>query len=408
MKRRFVGIGAALGAAAAVSLSLLPWGGETGRTREGALAVDTASAQGLVVRLYRKDDRFTIELEGPEATWGGGPGTYVVYVPFESVHAAVSPTGVPDHSVVLDISGEYDTYSPARLQLKSFRIGMDLVSSGAQGMLPLGVARMGGSLLGLDPIMPIVDPSQLAEIALDLGDKYVAAVGKANRESKVFGELLKVLQDGRAGILLVAGKSYRIDVLVDSDMETTGMDFDLTYTRSHCLPNDKSMQQLLTRYLTGYRSFGKPVSFTESVSVSLPPLVQAPPEPSGRTGIVGVWSGTFHEYRRSKEDFPFILQVADETDGKFRGILSCPLKDAVTTCHGLVDGNELEWRELKLEHGPPGIILNGVYRARFVTEDRIEGRYFFPPDEMRILPRWRGQEGGSFVLDRHTSSLRNR
>jgi len=255
-----------------------PGGGTGGDGGAGSGNAVEAKKDALLLRIDRKSDRFRIEIEGVAEAYGNGPGTYVVFVPEASFQKAIKLTHATPASVSRRSSGNYDTPPADDRALKALTLSIDVISSVAQGEGLLEAVELAGALVGIEPI---TSPSQLPEIALALGEKYVNAVGEANIHSEPFGKLLSILSGGQPGVLLVSGKGYWIDVVVNGDPATMGINVDLQYTHSPLLPSGLPMQQALTKLLLGHQ-VGRPVAISATASASLPPLqAKEAPKPSG-------------------------------------------------------------------------------------------------------------------------------
>jgi len=225
-----------------------------------------AQSEALHLRLRRQTDRFRIELSVPLKPYRNGPGMYAVFVRESALKRAVKLSGAGKDAVDRRSSGSYEERSGGRAALRALALFVDCAGWAAHGAAGAGVLELPGALTG---VAPITHPSQLPEIALALGEKYVAAVGQANLASEPFRKLLKALSGGQPGILLVPGKVYWIDVIVRGSPKEMGLDVTVPYVHGPFLPSGLPMQQVLTPLVIGHEQFGRPIAFEKEVSASL-------------------------------------------------------------------------------------------------------------------------------------------
>jgi uncharacterized protein YvpB len=107
--------------------------------------------------------------------------------------------------------------------------------------------------------------------------------------------------------------------------------------------------------------------------------------------LLGRWEGTFNQYSYGiYTSYPMIMNISRIEGNNFYGTLHWPtLRDSITTCEGYIEGDTLQWTEPQLIQGS-NIILNGIYKARFVNEDELVGNWYIPE---------KGIDGGRFNLN---------
>ena len=92
--------------------------------------------------------------------------------------------------------------------------------------------------------------------------------------------------------------------------------------------------------------------------------------------ILGKWKGSHDQY--SYGSYPMVMDISRIEGNNFYGTLHWPtLRDSITTCEGHIEGDTLQWTEPQLLQGS-NILLNGIFEARFISEDELVGNWYRP------------------------------